>query len=83
MRDSASQIKDQVEELEHRQKVIHLDIEANSDAIGALQGRLDHIEDSLEQQERYSPRENIILHGVPGDKNENHTNMKKKGTDYS
>ncbi|KAK3762033.1 hypothetical protein RRG08_059646 [Elysia crispata] len=41
---------------------------ANSDAIGALQGRIDLIEDSLEQQERYSRRENIILHGVPEDK---------------
>ena len=81
LRDSFSQIKDQVEELEHRQQVIHLDIEANSDAICAFQGRIDHIEDALEQQERYSRRENIILHGVPEDKNENHTNMKKKVTD--
>ena len=77
LRDSFSQIKDQVERLEHRQQVNPLGIEANSDAIGALQGRIDHIEDSLEQQERYWRRENIILLGVPEDKNENHTNIKK------
>ena len=51
LRDSVSQLKDQVEELEHTQQVIHLDIEAISDAIGALQGRID-IEDSLAQPER-------------------------------
>ena len=79
--DSVSQLKDQLAELEQRQQVIHLDIEANGDAIGALQGRKNHIEDSLEQQERYSRREKIILHGVPENKNENHTKMKKKVTD--
>ena len=80
-RNSVSKLKGQVAELEHRQQVIHLDIETNSDAIGALQGRVDHIEDALEQQERHSHRENIILHGVPEDKNENHTNVKEKVTD--
>ena len=48
LRDSVSQLKDLVWESEQRQ-VISLDIEANSDAFDALQGRLDHIEDAMDK----------------------------------
>ena len=55
LRDSVSEVKGQ-DELERSQQVIHLDIEANSDAIGALQGRIDHIADSFKTTGTIQPQ---------------------------
>ena len=65
-------------ELDSKLSILHSDIDANAEAISAVQSRLDTIDQQLEKQEQDARRDNILLHGIELTTNDN---VKNKCTD--
>ena len=59
------------QDIEDRINILHSDIDANAEAISAIESRLDKLDLQQEKQEQYSRRENIILHGIEETANDN------------
>ena len=81
VREDIAAVKAHVEELERQQQTLQLDIDANHDNNEVLQSRVTEIEETIEKQEQYSRRENILLHGLPEQANENYTTVRRTVVD--
>ena len=58
-------LKKEVTEIKETLNIQQLDVDAVNDEIGSLNDRFTKIEEEIENQQRYSRRENIIFHGLP------------------
>ena len=68
-------------EVEEEQRLHRLDIDHCADIIGRVEDRLHEVERKTEQQEQYSRRENVILHGLPEQQDESYQAVRRRVTD--
>ena len=69
-----------VKDLEEEQHIHRLDIDALCETLAKIDTRVDALEETAEKQEQYSRRENIILHGVSEEQNEDYNKIRQKVT---
>ena len=80
MKKDLSSVTDRVKHVEEDQEIQRLDIEALLETIAALETRVHELEVDAEKQSQYSRRENIILHGVAEESNEDYEKIRKRVT---
>ena len=82
LRQEVSTLKCQFEtmqaEFKHKCDIMHAYIDANAEAIETIRDRVSALEATVESQERYSRRENILLHNVKEEDGENFWNIRSK-----
>ena len=76
--DDMDSLTNKVDVVEEKQLQMQLDINGHAETVASLDERMDDVESAIESQERYSRRENVILHGVPEGENEEFVNGRKK-----
>ncbi len=81
MKTEINTLKEKVTELENREEIERLDIDANAESVAGLSDRVCALEDKLESQEQYSRRENVILYGMKESENESYESVRKNVTD--
>ena len=81
LKDDVSKLKENVSTAQDKQDTLQLDVVSNAISISSVEERLAILENSIEKQEQYSRRENVILHGVPERENENVDNARKRVCD--
>ncbi|KAK3738925.1 hypothetical protein RRG08_006492 [Elysia crispata] len=57
-------LREYIKEVEEKQEHLQLDIETNAAGIDQLELKIETLSNSVEKQEQYSRRENLILHGM-------------------
>ena len=73
-------ISARVSNIEEHQELQRLDIDSLVETIGRVGDKVQNLEDATEKQERYSRRENIILHGVTEMQNESYEKIRERVT---
>ena len=69
-----------LDDVEEEQRIQRLDIDHCADTLGYIDDRLQNVEKKTEQQEQYSRRENIILHGLAEQSDESYEANRKRIT---
>lgn len=69
-----------VKDIEEEQHIHRLDIEALCETLAKIDTRVGTLEEEAEKQAQYSRRENVILHGVAEEQNEDYQKVRQKVT---
>ncbi|KAK3765071.1 hypothetical protein RRG08_028494 [Elysia crispata] len=64
IKEEISNLRENIKEVEEKQEHLQLDIETNAAGIDQLELKIETLSNSVEKQEQYSRRENLILHGM-------------------
>ena len=64
IKEEISNLRENIKEVEEKQELLQLDIETNAAGIDQLELKIETLSNSVEKQEQYSRRENLIFHGM-------------------
>ena len=64
IKEEISNLRENIKEVEEKQEVLQLNIETNAAGIDQLELKIETLSNSVEKQEQYSRRENLIFHGM-------------------
>ena len=80
LKEELSSTNTRMKDLEDEQHIHRLDIDELCETLAKIDTRVETLEDTAEKQAQYSRRENVILHGVSEEPNEDYQKVRQKVT---